>query len=493
MGYLTGFMEFSRKDQTKRDPIERIKDWEEYVERYEEDDLKKQASRCMDCGTPFCHTGTEWGRDMVGCPVNNFIPEWNELVSEGDWKTALERLHETNNFPEFTGRVCPAPCEGSCVLGINDQPVTIKSIENEIIERGFDEGWVTAKRPAAYSGFKVAVVGSGPAGLAAAEQLNEFGHRVTIYERDDRPGGLLMYGIPNMKLEKETIDRRILLMKEAGIHFQCNTEIGVDISTDELRDQYDAVIVCTGAQNPCNTEIEGREAKGIHFAMDYLTGATKALESSPDHAPIHAKDKNVVVIGGGDTGADCVATAIRQGCNRVVQFGKHPALPDDRTDDNPWPLFPMTFELEYGYKEATEVFREDPRKYEVLTQSFEMDGSGHVTALHTLDVEKVRENDKLVVKEIPGTEKVWKADLVLIAIGFTGPEQAVLESFGLQTDERGRVWTVGSDQDYRTNLDGVFAAGDARRGQSLVVWAIREGREVAEQCHQFLKSIDFVS
>ncbi|GEN46581.1 glutamate synthase subunit beta [Alkalibacillus haloalkaliphilus] len=492
MGYLRGFMEFSRKDQETRDPIERIKDWEEYTIRLDDKDLKQQAARCMDCGTPFCHTGINFDQSDIGCPVNNFIPEWNELVSEGDWKHALERLEETNNFPEFTGRVCPAPCEGSCTLAINDDPVAIKTIENEIIERGFDEGWVEANPPQHRTGQHVAVIGSGPAGLAAADQLNQQGHYVTVYERDDRPGGLLMYGIPNMKLEKDTIDRRVNLLKEEGIMFECNTEVGKDITREELKQQYDAVILCTGAQEHRDVPAENRDSKGIHFAMDYLTESTKALKTDPDQAPIHARGKNVIVIGGGDTGADCVATALRQECNRVVQFGKHPASPEDREEDNPWPLFPMTFKLDYGYKESLEANEEDPRKYEILTQAFESDADGNVKSLRTVRVEKVMEDGKLVTKEIPNSEEIWEADLVLVAIGFTGPEREVLEHFGLELDERGRIWTVDGTKDYSTSEAGVFAAGDARRGQSLVVWAIREGREVAEQVGQFLQTEETV-
>ncbi|MET3683026.1 glutamate synthase (NADPH/NADH) small chain [Alkalibacillus flavidus] len=486
MGYLRGFIDYSREDQQTRDPIDRIKDWGEYTIRLDEDELQRQGARCMDCGTPFCHTGISFNQSDIGCPVNNFIPEWNELVSEGDWQHAFERLKETNNFPEFTGRVCPAPCEGSCTLAINDDPVAIKTIENEIIERGFENGWEQANPPAHRTGKQVAVVGSGPAGLAAADQLNQQGHTVTVYERDDRPGGLLMYGIPNMKLEKETVDRRVKLLEEEGVTFVCNTSVGEDITRDELKADNDAVIICTGSQQHRDVPADNRDSNGIHFAMDYLTEATKSLEHDPDQAAIHARGKNVIVIGGGDTGADCVATALRQECARVVQFGKHPASPEERDDDNPWPLFPMTFKLDYGYQEAVEAYDEDPRKYEILTKAFETNENGDVTSLKTVRVEKVEEGGRLVTKELPGTEEVWEADLVFVAIGFTGPERDVLDHFGLELDDRGRIWTVDGTNDYRTSDDNVFAAGDARRGQSLVVWAIREGREVAEQVDTYL-------
>ncbi|NIK12474.1 glutamate synthase subunit beta [Alkalibacillus almallahensis] len=486
MSYLRGFMEFSRQDQATRDPIERIKDWEEYTIRLDEDELQKQGARCMDCGTPFCHTGVSFNQSDIGCPVNNFIPEWNELVSEGDWQHAFERLKETNNFPEFTGRVCPAPCEGSCTLAINDDPVAIKTIENEIIERGFENGWEQANLPEVRTGKHVAIVGSGPAGLAAADQLNQQGHTVTVYERDDRAGGLLMYGIPNMKLDKETVERRVELLEAEGVTFVCNTAVGEDITREQLKADYDAVILCTGSQQHRDVPADNRDSQGIHFAMDYLKDSTKALETDPDQASIHARGKNVIVIGGGDTGADCVATALRQECNRVVQFGKHPANPDEREDDNPWPLFPMTFKLNYGYEESVEAYDEDPRQYEILTKAFDMDEAGNVKSLRTVRVEKVEENGRLVTKELPGTEEVWEADLVFVAIGFTGPEREVLDHFGLELDERGRIWTVDGTNDYRTSDEHVFAAGDARRGQSLVVWAIREGREVAEQVGDYL-------
>ncbi|WP_221564839.1 glutamate synthase subunit beta [Alkalihalobacillus sp. TS-13] len=483
MSKVKGFLTYPRKKNPERNPLTRTKDWGEYTLRHSEKDMKEQSARCMDCGTPFCHTGAEWGRSAIGCPINNLIPEFNELVYQGKWKQALARLDETNNFPEFTGRVCPAPCEGSCTLAINSDPVTIKSIENEIIERGFDNGWVQPEPPTHRTGKKVAIVGSGPAGLAAADQLNKAGHWVTVFERDDRAGGLLMYGIPNMKLEKETVERRVNLLKEEEIEFKLNTEIGVDISREQLTKDYDAVIVCTGAQQPRDLPIEKRESKGVHFAMDYLTRSTKALNDGSEF-PISAEGKDVIVIGGGDTGADCVATALRQNCKSVVQFGKHPEQPKDRTDDNPWPHFPLTFSLEYAYEEAYKKYKKDPREYEILTKRFETSDDGSLKSLQTVQVKKELVDGEIITKEIPGTEKEWDTQLVLIAIGFTGPEKDFLDQFNLKNTDRGLIWTKKSS--YMTNQEGVFAAGDARRGQSLVVWAIREGREVADECHSFL-------
>ncbi|WLD91563.1 glutamate synthase subunit beta [Alkalihalobacillus sp. AL-G] len=486
MGELTGFMKYPRKDIGKRNPSTRINDWNEYTKRPTDRELKRQSSRCMDCGTPFCHTGAEWGRSTVGCPINNLIPEWNELVSDGKWKQALDRLEETNNFPEFTGRVCPAPCEGSCTLGLHSEAVTIKSIENEIIERGFENNWINPSLPQKRSGKRVAIVGSGPAGLTAADELNKKGHSVTIFERDDRPGGLLMYGIPNMKLEKEVIERRIQLLKEEGIQFVLNTEIGKDITRGQLQTEYDAVILCVGAQKPRDLPISNRDGKGIHFAMDFLVHSTKQmLDDHPLDYTFDAKGKDVIVIGGGDTGADCVATALRQTCNSVVQFGKHPSLPESREQSNPWPLPPLTFSLEYAYEEAVQTQGADPRKYEILTKEFETDSNGQVIALNTVEIKKrINQEGELVTTEIPGTEKRWPAQLVLIAIGFTGPERLTVDHFHIKETSSGTIWT--EDNTYMTSNEGVFAAGDARKGQSLVVWAIREGREVAKVCHDYL-------
>ncbi|GAB7389371.1 glutamate synthase small subunit [Bacillaceae bacterium] len=486
MGKPTGFMEYAREVPQERDPLSRINDWQEYQLPFSEEKLRIQGARCMDCATPYCHTGVELNGTTSGCPLYNLIPEWNDLVYRGRWKEALDRLLKTNNFPEFTGRVCPAPCEGSCTVGIYDPPVAIKSIERAIIEKGFAEGWIVPRPPKTRTGKKVAVVGSGPAGLACADQLNKAGHSVTVFERADRIGGLLTYGIPNMKLEKGVVERRVNLLKEEGITFVTNTEIGKDISADELRAEFDAIVLCAGAQKHRDILIEGRELKGIHFAMDYLTGVTKSYLDSrfQDGRFISAEGKDVIVIGGGDTGADCVATALRQKCRSVVQFGKHPRLPDERSSENPWPEYPHVYTLDYAYEEAEAKFGRDPREYCIMTKKFVGDENGHVKELHTVQMEKlVGENGRVTFREIPGTEKVWPAQLVLIAIGFEGTENTLIEQFGL-TAERNKVKAEYGK--YKTNVDGVFVAGDMRRGQSLIVWAIHEGREAAREVDKYL-------
>ncbi|WP_078412843.1 glutamate synthase small subunit [Priestia abyssalis] len=485
MGKATGFMEYTREEAIERDPLERLNDWKEHSAPFSDEALQRQGARCMDCGTPFCHMGTEINGLTSGCPIENLIPEWNDLVYRGRWKEALERLLKTNNFPEFTGRVCPAPCEGSCTVSIYDPAVAIKSIEHTIIEKGFQEGWITPRIPKVRTGKKVAIVGSGPAGLAAADQLNQAGHSVTVFERADRIGGLMMYGIPNVKLEKEVIERRIRLLEEEGVTFITNTEIGKDIYASELQADFDSVVLCTGAQKQRDLVMEGRELEGIHFAMDYLTKATKSLLDSnfQDGQFINAAGKDVIVIGGGDTGADCIATALRQNCNSVVQFGKHPVLPNDRSLDNPWPQYPLTFALDYAHEEAKTKFGSDVREYLIQTKKIVGDENGHVKELHTIGMEKVVENGKYVFKEVPGTEKVWPAQLVLIAIGFEGTDQPLLQQFGVEAENRRVKAAYG---EYKTNVDGVFAAGDARRGQSLIVWAINEGREVAREVDRYL-------
>ncbi|GMK38759.1 glutamate synthase [NADPH] small chain [Paenibacillus sp. CCS19] len=488
MSTPTGFMEFKRELPADRDPVERIKDWEEFHLHMDEEHLRTQGARCMDCGTPYCHTGMELAGNASGCPVNNLIPEWNNLIYRGLWREALDRLHKTNNFPEFTGRVCPAPCEGSCTVGLIGQPVTIKTIEQAIIDRGFEEGWVVPQPPKERTGKRVAVVGSGPAGLAAAAQLNKAGHLVTVYERADRIGGLLTYGIPTMKLDKGVVQRRVDLLEAEGVTFITNTEIGKDIPAQQLVDDFDAVVLCGGATKSRDVSMEGRELKGVHQAMDYLNGTIKSyLDSNlEDGNYISAKDKDVIVIGGGDTGTDCVATALRHGCRSVTQFGTHAKAPLERdTVNNPWPQFPNVYTLDYAHEEAKALYGEDPRAFSVLTKKFVGDENGNLKELHTVQIQRtVDETGRKVYTEIPGTEKVWKADLVLIAVGFEGPENTIINELNLEQDRRSNVKAKYGQ--YITNVDKVFAAGDMRRGQSLVVWAINEGREAAREVDKFL-------
>ena len=453
-----------------------------------EEKLRDQGARCMDCGVPFCHTGKLINGMASGCPVNNLIPEWNDLVYRGHWREALNRLHKTNNFPEFTGRVCPAPCEGSCVLGINESPVTIKTIENAIVDRGFEEGWVIAEPPGIRTGKKVAVIGSGPAGLACAAQLNKAGHWVTVFERADRIGGLLMYGIPNMKLDKSVLQRRIDLMAEEGVSFVTSTEVGKNYPADKLKSEFDALALCGGATKPRDLPIEGRDLQGVHFAMEFLHANTKSLLDSAhrDLSYISAKDKDVIVIGGGDTGTDCVGTAMRHGCRSLVQFEILPRPPDDRAADNPWPQWPKVYKLDYGQEEAAATFGRDPREYCIMTKRFVGDASGQVKEIHTVAIEwaPADNNGRVVPKEIPGTERVWPAGLVLLAMGFLGPERdGLLDQIEVKIDGRGNV---AIDEDSMTNVPGVFAAGDMSRGQSLVVWAIADGRRAARGVDKYL-------
>ena len=487
MGKPTGFIEYLRELPVDRTPIERVADWKEFHFHMEEKKLREQGARCMDCGIPFCHTGTLLSGMASGCPIHNLIPEWNDLVYRGLWKEALERLHKTNNFPDFTGRVCPAPCEGSCVLGINNPPVTIKNIECAIIDHGWEHGWVVPEPPRVRTGKKVAVVGSGPAGLCAAAQLNKAGHLVTVFERADRPGGLLMYGIPNMKLDKEEVVlRRIRQMEAEGVRFACNTEVGGNYPANKLLNEFDAVILATGATKPRDLPVEGRNLKGVHFAMDFLTANTKSILDGHNNGNfISATGKDVIVIGGGDTGTDCVGTALRHGCDSLVQIEILPKPPVDRARDNPWPEWPKVYKLDYGQEEAAAKFGADPRVYLTTATRFEGDAAGHVKAVHTVQVQwEKNEKGQFIPENVPGTAKVLPAQLVLLAMGFLGPEQLLLEALGVERDARSNA--RAEFEKYTTNLKGVFACGDCRRGQSLVVWAFNEGRGAARECDRYL-------
>ncbi|HTU67947.1 MAG TPA: glutamate synthase subunit beta [Steroidobacteraceae bacterium] len=487
MGKPTGFIEYLRELPVDRSPTERVRDWNEFHHHMDEKRLRQQGARCMDCGVPFCHTGKLISGMASGCPVNNLIPEWNDLVYRGLWREALDRLHRTNNFPEFTGRVCPAPCEGSCVLGINAPPVTIKNIENSIVDKGWEEGWIVAEPPTTRTGKKVAVIGSGPAGLAAAAQLNKAGHLVTVLERADRPGGLLTYGIPNMKLDKRAVvERRISLMEKEGIKFLCNATVGDNVEAELLRKDFDAIVIATGATVPRDLNVDGRASKGVHFAMDFLTASTQSvLKDKPMETPISAKGLDVLVLGGGDTGTDCVGTSVRQGCKSVTQIEIMAMPPMDRAADNPWPEWPKVYKMDYGQEEAAAKFGADPRVYLTTVKKVLGDEAGKVRAVVTVNI-RWDKNDKgqFVPVEQPGSEKEHPAQLVLLAMGFLGPEQALLKDLKVDVDARSNVKAEYGK--YGTSVPGVFAAGDARRGQSLVVWAINEGRGAARECDRWL-------
>ena len=471
MGKVTGFLEIHRKKPPVRPVAERVRDWREVYLPYPPQALADQAARCMDCGIPFCHGG---------CPLGNLIPDWNDLVYRDRWEAAIDRLHATNNVPEFTGRLCPAPCEGACVLGINDDPVTIKAVEVAIIDRAFDEGWVTVQEPESRTAKRVAVVGSGPAGLAAAEQLNRAGHWVTVFERDDRIGGLLRYGIPEFKLEKRFLDRRLDLMLHAGIVFRPRVNVGVDLPVAQLQRQFDAIVITGGATLPRDLPVPGRELAGIHYAMDYLTLQNRRCEGDriPEDRFITARDKHVVIIGGGDTGADCLGTVHRQGARSVHQLELLSRPPDSRAEGNPWPLWPNIFRVSPAHEEGGE------RLYAIATERFSGDAKGHVTTLHATKVEMIAQGGRVEFTPIPGSALELKADLVLLAMGFLGPEKkGMLQELGVRLTDRGNVWR---DDRWMTSVPGVFTAGDMQRGQSLIVWAIAEGRSCARGVDQYL-------
>lgn len=488
MGKPTGFLEFDRVNAKAVSPLERIKNFNEFHTPLSLDKQKAQAARCMDCGVPFCQNGKVIRGAVSGCPLNNLIPEWNDLLYCGQMDEAAHRLLMTNSFPEFTSRVCPALCEKACTCGLNGDPVSVKENENTIIENAFKNGLMNPKIPEVRTGKKVAVIGSGPSGLAAADQLNKRGHDVTVYERDDRIGGLLMYGIPNMKLEKWVIDRRVELMEAEGVKFVTNANVGRKIKASKLLNDYDAVVLACGASNPRDIRAEGRDASGIYFAVDFLKATTKSLLDSnlTDGNYISAKDKNVVVIGGGDTGNDCVGTSVRHGCKSVVQIEMMPKLPDERAENNPWPQWPRVCKTDYGQEEAAAVFGSDPRIYETTVKEFIKNENGELSAVKTVKVrfETNEETGKRELKEVEGSEQIIPCELCLIAAGFLGSQSYVTDAFGVEVDGRTNVKT--ETDGYSTNVEKVFAAGDMRRGQSLVVWAIKEGRSAAKAVDAYL-------
>jgi glutamate synthase (NADPH/NADH) small chain len=471
MGKITGFLEFERKVEQYAPVNERIKNYKEFTIPLKEKELKEQGARCMDCGIPFCHSG---------CPLGNLIPDFNDAVYRGKWEKAADILHATNNFPEFTGRLCPAPCEEACVLGINEDPVSIENIEKNIVETAFKKGWVVPKPPVTRTGKKVAVIGSGPAGLAAAQQLNRAGHLVTVYERDERPGGLLRFGIPDFKMEKHIIDRRLKILEEEGIEFKCGVDVGVTIKAADLRKKFDAIVLTGGATVRRPLPIEGSDLKGVVQAMDFLAQNNRRVAGMKiEGEAIKATDKHVVVIGGGDTGSDCIGTSFRQGAKSVSNFEIMPMATTDRPEDQPWPFWPMRLRTSSSHKEGAERF------FSISTKRFVGDSEGNLTGLVTAEVEWLHEAGKRPqLKEVEGTEKQWKCDLALLALGFTGSEMTLAEQLGVIADSRSNI--RASEKDYKTNVPGVYAAGDQRRGQSLIVWAISEGRQAAHHVDAYL-------
>lgn len=494
MGKPTGFMDYEREDERALAPRERIQNFNEFHTPLSRERQQIQGARCMNCGVPFCQSGMDIMGMTSGCPLNNLIPEWNDLVYTGNWEQAYNRLKKTNNFPEFTSRVCPALCEAACTCGKWESPVTSKANEHGIIENAYEQGFAKARPPKTRTGKKVAVIGSGPAGLAAADQLNKRGHQVTVYERDDRIGGLLMYGIPNMKLEKWVIDRKVEIMKEEGVSFITGINVGKDIKAAKLQKEFDRIILACGAKNPRDIKVPGRDAKGIYFAVDFLKTTTKSLLDSglKDRQYISAKGKKVVIIGGGDTGNDCVGTAVRHGCTSVIQLEMMPKAPDCRTEDNPWPEWPKISKTDYGQEEAIAVFGQDPRIYQTTVKEFLKDKNGNLSGVITVELENKQDEKtgRMVLAERAGSEKKLDADLVLIAAGFLGTEQYIADAFGVTLNARTNVET--KEGAYATAVKNVFAAGDVHRGQSLVVWAIREGREAAREVDESLMGYSYL-
>ena len=488
MGKPTGFLEYERKGSAAEAPLQRIRHFHEFHTPLSEEQQREQGARCMECGVPFCQSGMVLNGMVSGCPLNNLVPEWNDLVYNGNWPQAYNRLKKTNSFPEFTSRVCPAPCEAACTCGLNGDPVSIRENERAIIEKAYETGKAKARPPKLRTDKKIAVVGSGPAGLAAADQLNKRGHNVTVFEREDRVGGLLMYGIPNMKLEKHIIDRKIQVMKEEGITFVTGADIGRNYKVNRLKREFDCVILTCGASNPRDISVPGRDAEGIYFAVDFLKSTTKSLLASglEDGNYISAKDKHVLVIGGGDTGNDCVGTALRHGCASVTQLEMMPKLPAVRAENNTWPEWPRICKTDYGQEEAAAVFGHDPRIYQTTVKEFIRDESGKVckAVLISLSPQKDSETGRTVMAPVEGSEKEIPTDLVLIAAGFLGAQSYVADAFGVELNERSNIATPPGS--YATNIENIFAAGDMHRGQSLVVWAIQEGREAAKEIDRCL-------
>ena len=495
MGKPTGFMDYDRKVSRAEEPASRIKHFNEFHQHLSREEQQLQGARCMECGVPFCQSGMMLCGMASGCPLHNLVPEWNDLVYTGNWEQAYERLKKTNNFPEFTARVCPALCEAACTCGLNGEPVSTKENEYAIIENAYEKGYAAPKPPKQRTGKKVAVIGSGPSGLAAADQLNKRGHTVTVYERSDRIGGLLMYGIPNMKLEKDIVQRKVKIMEEEGVTFLTGIDVGKDIKPSQLLKEYDRIILACGASNPRDLNAPGRDAKGIYFAVDFLTANTKSLLDSnfTDGKYVETKGKNVIIIGGGDTGNDCVGTSIRHGCKSVTQIEMMPKAPDQRAEDNPWPEWPKICKTDYGQEEAIALYGHDPRIYESTVKEFIKDKNGNLKAVKIVKLkqEKDPKTGRMNMKEIPDTEQILGADIVLIAAGFLGSQKYITDAFKVELNARTNVKT--EDGKYKTNADKIFVTGDMHRGQSLVVWAIREGREAAREVDESLMGYTNVS